>query len=334
MKIDIHTHILPKSIPDFKTKFGYGGFIHSPDLSEPNKDVKLYKDSGDFFRTVQYNCFDLATRVLDCKENNVTCQVLSTVPVMFSYFAKPDDGLYISQFLNDDLARSIGDYPHNFKGLGTLPMQSIPLAVTELERCIRDLKLLGIEIGTHINEYNLDDEIFYPLYEACSDLNAVIFIHPWDMLGQKQMPKYFLPWLVGMPMELSLAISSMIFGGIFVKFPKLKVCFAHGGGSFSFTLGRIDHAYSVRPDLCAKNIDLSPKHFVDKFYVDSLVHSQESLDFIVKIFGSDRIMVGSDYPFVLGENKPGQIIEENKNLSWPDKEKIKFKNAKAFLNLS
>ncbi len=333
MKIDVHTHLLPKVIADFKAKFGYGGFIQSPNLNNINEPIKLYKDDGNFFRTVNYNCFDIETRLNEALLNDVSIQVLSTVPVMFSYFAKPNDGLYIAQYLNDDLAYSVSLNKDKLIGLGTLPMQSTKFAVKELERCIKDLKLTGVQIGTHINDINLDNECLYPFYEACQDLNASIFIHPWDMIGQNQMPKYFLPWLVGMPMEISLAINSLIFGGIFAKFPKLKVCFAHGGGSFGFTLGRINHAFHVRPDLCAINIKEEPNSYLHNFYVDSLVHSQESLDFIIKIFGIDYIMTGSDYPFVLGEKYPGKLISENVNLTDNDKAKLLYQNAQRWLSL-
>ena len=262
-----------------------------------------------FFREIEDNCWDPRTRMHECDHHQVGVQVLSTVPVMFSYWAKPEDTLDLSQFLNDHIAGIVSAYPDRFIGLGTLPMQSPALAVKELERCINELGLSGVQIGTHINDWNLDDPQLFPFYEAAEKLNASLFIHPWDMMGKEKMPKYWLPWLVGMPAETSLAICSMIFGGIFEKFPALKVAFAHGGGSFPATIGRIEHGFNVRPDLCAITNDINPKKYLGKFYLDSLVHDPQVLDYIVNLVGADKVALGTDYPFPLGELEPGKLIE-------------------------
>ena len=144
-------------------------------------------------------------------------------------------------------------------------------------------------------------------------------------MGQENMSEYWLPWLVGMPAETSRAICSMIFGGIFDKFPNLKVVFAHGGGSFCGTLGRIEHGYNVRPDLCGKKCELNPKSYCGKFYVDSLVHSKEDLNKIVNLLGEDNVILGTDYPFPLGDLEPDKSLEES-GLSEIIKTKIKKDN--------
>jgi aminocarboxymuconate-semialdehyde decarboxylase len=160
-----------------------------------------------------------------------------------------------------------------------------------------------------------------------------IFVHPWDMMGQEKMPKYFLPWLIGMPAETSLAICSMIFGGIFDKFPNLRVLFAHGGGCFPQTLGRISHAYHARPDLCNIHQVHDPRTYIDKFYIDSLVHDEATFDFILQQFGADRIAMGSDFPFPLGDLEHGKFIEEHENMSLEEKQKILYLTAKKWLGI-
>lgn len=331
-KIDIHTHILPKELPKFKDRYGYGGFItlehHAPCRA------KMLRDDGEFFREIESNCWDPIVRMHECGQYNVGVQVLSTVPVMFSYWTKPQDGLDLSRFLNDHIADVVREHPTRFVGLGTIPLQSPEFAVQELERCMRDLKLAGVQIGSHVNDWNLNDENLFPVFEAAEELGACIFVHPWEMMGQDRMKKYWLPWLVGMPAETSLAICSMIFGGVFERLPHLRVCFAHGGGSFPVTVGRVEHGFQSRPDLCAIDNKVNPRAYLGKFYVDSLVHDPHALRFILDIFGETRVALGTDYPFPLGETEPGKLIETMKDLSDSTVERLLTVNALEWLAMS
>ena len=304
LTVDIHTHILPENIPNFHKKFGYGGFIHL-DHHAPCR-ARMMMDNK-FFREVEDNCWDAEARIKECGVHHVDVQVLSTVPVMFSYWAKPQDTLEVAKFLNDHIAEIVGRYPRRFIGLGTLPMQDPDLAIEELERC-KEIGLVGVQIGSHVNDWNLNDPALFPVFEACSDLGMAVFIHPWDMMAKEKMERYWLPWLVGMPAETSLAICSMIFGGVFERLPNLRVAFAHGGGSFPATIGRIEHGFNVRPDLCAIDNDVNPKEYLGRFWIDSLVHDRKMLDYVVELFGADRVALGTDYPFPLGELEPGKLI--------------------------
>ena len=221
---------------------------------------------GSPFREVQANCWDPRVRLRECDDHRVDVQVLSTVPIMFSYWAQPADALDLSRLLNDHLAGVVAEHPTRFVGLGTVPLQSPDLAIGELERCVRDLSMPGIQIGSHVNGSNLDDDLVFPVFEAAQDLGAAVFVHPWDMLAKERMPRYWLPWLVGMPAETSLAICSMIFGGVFDRLPRLRVAFAHGGGWFPASIGRIEHGFSVRPDLCAVRSQTNPRDLLGRFH--------------------------------------------------------------------
>lgn len=319
---------MPDKMPNWVQKFGYGEFIHLE-----HRNCKACMMKGDkLFREVEDNCFDANLRMKEMDETDVTVQVLSTIPVLFNYWAKAKDGLETARFFNDHIADTVTKNPKRFIGIGTVPMQDVDMAIKEMERCVTELKMPGLEIGSNINGVNLNDEQFFHFYEAAEKFGCALFVHPWEMMGQDQMQKYWLPWLVGMPGETSRAICSMIFGGVFQKFPKLRVAFAHGGGSFPITIGRIEHGFNVRPDLVAIDNAINPRDYIGKFWIDSLVHDPMAMNFIIELMGEDKICMGSDYPFPLGEHRPGKLIEEM-IFSSALKEKLLFKNANDWLAL-
>jgi aminocarboxymuconate-semialdehyde decarboxylase len=350
MKIDLHTHILPHDWPDLDAKYGYSGFVRL-DHYRPCCARMMIGDR--VFREITDNVWDPQRRIEECDRAGVSLQVLSTVPVMFSYWAKPADALDLSRRLNDHIAEVVRDHPTRFAGLATLPLQDPDRAARELERCIRELGLRGAQIGTHVDanphgarsaSLNLDDASLAPVWSAAEEFGAALFVHPWDMVGKERMPKYWLPWLVGMPAETSLAICSMMFGGVFERFPKLRVAFAHGGGAFPIIAGRIEHAFHVRPDLVATDNKTNPREYLAciderggmtpaRFYVDSLVHDADALRLLLKLFGAPRIALGSDYPFPLGEPQPGKLIESMNELSAQEKTQLLSGAAREFLGL-
>jgi aminocarboxymuconate-semialdehyde decarboxylase len=279
---------------------------------------------------VDDNCFDASRRLKEMDDTQVTVQVLSTIPVLFNYWAKPNDALETSRYFNDYIAETVAKHPGRFIGLGTVPLQDTFLAIKEMERCVQELKMPGLQIGSNINGLNLSDRQFILFYEAAEKLGCALFVHPWEMMGEQQMQQYWLPWLVGMPAETSRAICSMIFGGVFEQFPKLRVAFAHGGGSFPITIGRIEHGFRVRPDLVAVDNAVNPRDYIGRFWIDSLVHDAKTMSYIIDVMGEDRICLGSDYPFPLGEHHPGKLIEGMKladNLT----DKLFLNNAKEWL---
>ena len=304
LKIDMHSHIIPKNLPDWEKKFGYEGFIRL----EHHKPGWANMMQGDnFFREINHNCWDPEVRINEYEKYTTQVQVVCTIPVLFAYFSKPKDGLEVARFLNDDLANLVNKYPKKYIGLGSLPMQDPELAVQELFR-IRELGLKGVQVGSNIEDKNLNEPDFYPVWEACEKLGLAVLVHPWNMMGKKNMKKYWLPWLVGMPAETSRAMCSMIFGGIFEKFPNLRVNFCHASGSFLSTIGRIEHGFNSRPDLVALDNQNNPREYCGHFWVDCITHDQDMLRYVLKMQGSKRVTLGSDYPFPLGDLEIGEFI--------------------------
>jgi len=304
LKIDTHAHVLPSEWPDLATKYGDDRF---PVMVRTEGRHRIYKD-GKFFREVWANAFDPEVRVADYAKFGVDVQVISTVPVLFSYWAKPNQALELHKFLNEHTADICRRYPRHYAGIGTVPLQSPTLAIQEMERCVDQLGLQGVQIGSHCENWNLDAPELFPFFQAAAELGAAILVHPWDMMGASSMPKYWLPWLVGMPAEQARAVCCLIFGGVLERLPNLRVCFAHGGGAFPYTIGRIEHGFRMRPDLVATDNARNPREYLGRIWFDSCVHDNAALRYLLDVAGTDKVMLGTDYPFPLGEQEPGAAI--------------------------
>lgn len=340
MRVDLHTHILPKDWPDWAAMWPYGDgrFIRPEPGTEDGRECLFMKQGDTLFRRVWSTCYDPGTILGICDQLRIDRQVVCTVPVLFGYWAKQQHTLEISRFLNDHLADTVRDHPR-FIALGTVPLNDTELAINELRRCVNDLNFPGVQIGSHVEhsphnglttDRNLGDPELLPFWQAADDLGAAVFVHPWDMMGHEQMREYWLPWLVGMPAETCRAACSLIFAGVMERLPNLRVCLAHAGGTLPYTIGRIEHGYNTRPDLCAANINRSPREFLRSFYYDSATHDPQPLRYLLDLVGPDRVALGSDFPFPLGEHQPGSMIDAM-HLDEHTREHLFWKTAQDFL---
>ncbi|CAI2349623.1 unnamed protein product [Caenorhabditis sp. 36 PRJEB53466] len=210
---------------------------------------------------------------------------------------------------------------------------SIGIVSEEVRRCVA-LGMRAFEIGSHVGEKSLDHADFWPLYKVCEELSVVLFVHPWDMHSwDDRLSKYWMPWLVGMPSETAQAICSVLMGNILVLFPRLRFCFAHGGGSYPIIRGRVAHGYNVRPDLCATECKVGPEQLDGLLWTDSLVHDPKALDLLISTVGKEHIVLGTDYPFPLGELEVGKVVEEYKSFGESDRRDLLWNNAVNMLQL-
>lgn len=329
--IDVHTHVVPKGWPELSSVCGGSGWPWLRIDSERDAMIMVGETE---FRPVGPDCWDPGVRLADMDADGVDVQVLSPTPVFFSYDRPAHQAVKVARVFNDltlEIAAAGGD---RFIPFCQVPLQDPDAACAELDRCLA-AGHLGVEIGNHVGDRDLDDEGVVTFLQHCAQVGAPVFVHPWDMPTGPRLDRWMARWLTGMPAETHLSVLALILGGVFDRVPRsLRLCFAHGGGSFPFWLGRVDNAWHRRSDVVRGRSTHPPTHYVDRFFVDTVVFDPAALRLLVATMGEDQIILGSDYPYPLGERPVGQVVRQADFLTAQQRSKLLSGNARRFLGLA
>ena len=277
--------------------------------------------------TAHYHDLDLRLRAMDAQ--GVAVHALSLMPPMV-YWADGTLGLRLARIVNDAMAEASRSHPDRFVVLATLPMQDPEAAVSEVDRAVTQLGCRGIYLGTNIRGKELTDPSFLPVFERIHALGAPIFLHPLNVIGSQRLTNYYLQNLLGNPFDTAVAAANLIFSGLLDRFPKLNICLPHAGGAFPYLIGRLDRGWKVRQE--CKALKKPPSNYLRRFTYDTISHAPASLDYLINLVGVDRVMMGSDFCFDMGYERPVKAVSALK-LSRTDQEKILGSNAARLLRL-
>jgi len=326
--VDIHSHFFPETWPDLAERFGTADW---PWLKHLGAGKAMVMVGAREFRPVGAACWNVDLRLADMDRMGIDHQLICATPVLFAYDRPVDHAAEAARIFNDAALALVERGRGRLHALCQVPLQDTDAACAELDRCLA-AGHRGVQIGNHVGPRDLDDDGLIAFLAHCAEAGAAVLVHPWDMMARDRMDRYMMAWTVGMPAETQLGIVAMILGGAFDRLPdSLRICFAHGGGSFAFLLGRLENAWHHR-DIARGKSAHPPSHYVDRFFVDSAVFDERALALLVEVMGG-RVMLGSDYPFPLGEARIGSLVRDASALDKAAKTAILGGNAVQFFGL-
>ncbi len=331
-KIDIHSHHFPLVTRAEAVAFSpeAGPWLRIDADGEHGQIMQNDRP----FRPIDRVLWDAEARLNEMDAQGVDVQISCATPIMFGYSAPARAAADWARRMNDHALEFASADTSRLKVLAQVPLQDLDLACAEASRARADGHV-GVQIGNHLGDRDMDDDHLVDFLIHCANDDIPVLVHPWDMMGGAgRMKKWMMPWLVAMPAETQLGILSLILSGAFERIPKsLKICFAHGGGAFAYLLGRVDNAWAHR-DIVRQDCPHPPSSYVDRFHVDSAVFEPRALRLLSEVMTTDHVMLGSDYPFPLGEPRIGALIESSDFLSPLAKSRMLAGNASDFFGLS
>jgi len=245
----------------------------------------------------------LDTRLADMDRLGIDVQAISPSPGQYFYYTDPETGRDAARAVNDGMAEAVASNPERFVGMGPVPLQNTEMAIEEMRRCVRDLDLRGIEISSNVNGTDLHADALRPFWAAAEELGVLVFLHPLGFTEGQRMSEYYFNNLIGNPLESTLAVGHLIFGGVLDAHPGLRLCVAHGGGYMPGYWGRMDHGWRARAD-CSEHCRHEPSSYLRKLWFDTLVFDRDQLDSLIRTHGADKLCLGTDYPFDMSEPDP------------------------------
>jgi aminocarboxymuconate-semialdehyde decarboxylase len=326
--IDIHTHIVPENFPRYA---GKGKDVPWPSMAPAHACHRHVMIAGKVYRTVSDGCWSVPRRIADMGATRIARQAISPMPELLSYWLPLEDAKAMTRYLNEQIAQMIAQAPERFIGLGAVPLQDIDSALAELDFLKKKLSFSGVEIASHVNGISIGDPRFEPFFAAAERLGAAVFVHALRPAGQERIVGAFPEQAVCFPGDIALGAASMITGGVAARHPKLRIAFSHGGGAMSMLLPRLEHAWKTFPK-AKESLAEPPAVTAKRFYYDELVFSPSAIKFLVGTFGEDQIVLGTDYPFALGDPDPLGTLAQT-DLESSIVAKITSTNAKRFLSL-
>ena len=301
MNIDIHAHFVPAESLKVASEIGKR---HGLQLGKDQRGRAIVsRDGKPFLSQLKAEFSDLDLRLSIMDSQGVDLQALSPASTYFFYWMEAEESLEYAQWLNNRLAEAAAKHPTRLVALGSVPMHDSTKAVSELERAVTKLGLRGVEIATNINGRYFDDPGFNPFWEAAQALDALIFVHPNQVVGADRMKEFNLANLIGNPTDTSLAFAKLIFSGVLERYPRLRFLLAHAGGFLPYTWGRLDRGYRIQDSATAK-IPKAPGEYIKLLNFDTITHSAMALEYLVANFGADHVVLGSDYPYDMGDPEP------------------------------
>jgi aminocarboxymuconate-semialdehyde decarboxylase len=326
-RIDIHTHFIPKQFPEMAKKYGGEGW---PMLLHRGLCQADIYHAGKHYRQIDDRSWDPERRLKDMDAEGIAIQVLSPIPVTFAYRFSAQAVLELAQLQNDEIANVTRGAPERFIGLGTVPLQAPELAAAEVRRVVTRLGLAGVEIGTQIEGKNLDDPALEPFWRSCVEVGAAVFVHPAAVLAPERTSKYRMVFSMGYTSETGIAAASVVMSGLLDRHPKLRLCFAHGGGTFPWLLPRLDQTWRVFEDVRAVTAK-KPSETAKLLNYDTLIFDPMNMRLLIDRLGTDCLIMGSDYPFPLREMPPGKVIDALEGISHEQRAAMLSRNALRFL---
>jgi aminocarboxymuconate-semialdehyde decarboxylase len=300
-RIDIHCHYIPPALLEV---IRIDGTAHSIEVLGDRGGTRISFAERAATQPLPEGMLDLDGRLQWMDTRGIDIQVLSPWIDFAAYVLDPDDGAWLARSLNELMAETVSARPDRFHAMATVPLQEPKLAAEELAHAVSALGMRAVEIATFVRDTELDDDVLTPFWSAVEELDVLVLIHPTGSMAANRLPRYFLTNIVGNPAEETVAAAHLIFGGVLERHPRLRVCLTHGGGFLPYQIGRQDRGFASKSDVTARHLTRAPSHYIRRFWYDTITHSTEALRFLIERVGADRVLLGSDYPFPMGDPDP------------------------------